>query len=483
MGKVLGFLDYNRQDYQKEPVEIRKRHWDEFLQHPSSAEMKNQGARCMDCGVPFCHWACPVSNIIPEFNDLVYRGCWKEAFEWLMRTNNFPEFTGRICPAPCENSCVLAIHEPAVTIKNIEFSIIEHAYREGWMVAEPPDLRTGKKVAVIGSGPSGLACADELNKYGHSVTVFEKNDYIGGIMALGIPDFKLEPKYIERRVKIMAEEGIEFKTGVNVGVDVSAKKLQKEFDAIVLCGGSEKPRDLPVEGRELKGVYFAMEYLIQQNRINRGEKIPANERIDAKGKHVIVLGGGDTGADCVGTANRQGAASIKQFELLPEPSKERLDDNPWPQWARILRTSTSHEEGCLRDYSIMTTRLSGENDELKQLHAVRLEFSQNPETGRMDMTEVPGTEFSEDVDMVILAMGFLSPVKEGLLEELGVELDQRGNVKTEGGHPETQAGGMTSVPGVFAAGDMRRGQSLIVWAIHEGREAAKHVMRYLDPEE
>ena len=483
MGKVLGFLDYNREDYQKEPVEVRKRHWDEFLQHPSTAEMKNQGARCMDCGVPFCHWACPVSNIIPEFNDLVYRGCWKEAFQWLMRTNNFPEFTGRVCPAPCENSCVLAIHEPAVTIKNIEFSIIEHAYREGWMVAEPPERRTGKKVAVVGSGAAGLACADELNKYGHSVTVFEKNDYIGGIMALGIPDFKLEPRYIERRVKIMEEEGIEFKTGVNVGIDVSAKELQEEFDAIVLCGGAEKPRDLQVEGRDLKGVHFAMDYLIQQNLVNRGVKIPDGERIDAKGKRVIVLGGGDTGADCVGTANRQGAASVKQFELLPEPPKDRLDENPWPQWAQILRTGTSHEEGCERDYSILTKDLSGENGELKQLHAVRLEFTPNEATGRMDMKELPGTEFTEDVDMVVLAMGFLSPVKEGLLEELGVELDQRGNVKTEGGHPETLAGGMTSVAGIFAAGDMRRGQSLIVWAIHEGREAAKHAMQYLAPQE
>ncbi len=302
-------------------------------------------------------------------------------------------------------------------------------------------------------------------------------------MALGIPDFNLEAKYIERRVKIMKEEGIEFKTGVNVGVDVSAKDLQKEFDAIVLCGGSEKPRDLQVEGRELKGVYFAMDYLRQQNRLNRGAKIPANERITAKGKRVIVLGGGDTGADCVGTANRQGAASVKQFELLPEPPKDRSPHNPWPQWAQILRTSTSHEEGCVRDYSIMTTRLNGENGELKRLHAIRLEFNRNPETGRMDMTEVPGTEFSEDVDMVVLAMGFLSPVKEGMLEEFGVKLDQRGNVKTQGGHPDTQAGGMTSVPSVFAAGDMRRGQSLIVWAIHEGREAAKHAMQYLAPPE
>lgn len=474
MGKVLGFLDYNRQDYQKEPIGVRVKHWDEFLEHPSADDMKNQGARCMDCGVPFCQWGCPVSNIIPDFNDLVYRGCWREAFEWLMKTNNFPEFTGRVCPAPCEDSCVLAIQEPAVTIKNIEYSIIEHAYREGWMKAEPPELHTGKKIAVIGSGPAGLACADELNQNGHSVTLYEKNEYLGGILALGIPDFKLEPKFIDRRVKIMEEEGVAFKVGMNVGVDVSASQLQKEYDAIVLCGGAEKPRDLPVEGRELQGVYFAMDYLRQQNRMNRGVKFSPKERINAQGKRVIVLGGGDTGSDCVGTANRQGAASIKQFELLPEPPKERQANNPWPQWGQILRSSTSHEEGCIRDYNIMTRRLSGENGRLTQLHAVRLEFGpQDPVTGRRGMKEIPGTEFTEDADLVILAMGFLAPVKEGLLEELGVELDQRGNVKT--GEDR-----MSSVPGVFAAGDMRRGQSLVVWAIHEGREAANSVEQYFE---
>lgn len=470
MGKVLGFLDFHRQDYQKEPVEVRIKHWDEFVERLSNEELKKQGARCIDCGVPFCQWMCPVSNIIPEFNDLVYRGCWREAFEWLMQTNNFPEFTGRVCPAPCENSCVLAIHEPAVTIKNIEVTIIEHAYLEGWMKPEPPPFRTGKRIAVIGSGPAGLACADQLNKAGHFVTVYEKNEIIGGLLALGIPDFKLEPKYIERRITIMREEGIEFKTNVHVGVDISACQLQGEYDAVVLCGGAEKPRDLQVEGRHLHGVYFAWDYLSQQNRLNRGLPVPSEEIISAKGKRVIILGGGDTGADCVGTANRQGAASIRQFELLARPPVERTPENPWPQWARIERTSTSHEEGCVREYAVMTTRLSGDNGQLQKLHAVRLDFGPQ-DLGEMEV--IPGTEFTEDVDLLILAMGFVAPVKEGMLDEFGVEFDNRGNVKTDENR-------MTSVPGIFAAGDMRRGQSLVVWAIHEGRRAAKGVEEYFE---
>jgi glutamate synthase (NADPH/NADH) small chain len=473
MGKVLGFLDFDRKDYTKEPIDVRLKHWNEFVQWLSDEELKHQGARCMDCGIPFCHWICPVNNIIPEFNDLVYRGCWHEALEWLLKTNNFPEFTGRVCPALCENSCVLGITEKAVTIKNIELTIIEHAYREGWMEPQPPAFRTGKKVAVIGSGPSGLACADELNKAGHKVTVFEKNEFPGGILSLGIPDFKLEPKYIERRLDIMRKEGIVFKSNVHVGVDISAQELQEKFDALVLCGGAEQPRDLPMEGRDLHGVYFALEYLTQQNRENRGIRIDPDQRISAEGKRVIILGAGDTGADCVGTANRQGAASIKQFELLPRPLAEREPDNPWPQWARIERTSTSHEEGCICDYSILTKRLSGENGTLKKLHAVRLNFGpKDPITGKRDMKEIPGTEFEENVDLLILALGFLGPVKHGLLEELDIELDERGNVKADENR-------MTSVPGVFAAGDMRRGQSLVVWAIHEGRAAAESVNIYL----
>ncbi len=472
MGKVLGFLDYHREDYQKEPVEVRIKHWNEFIEHLSNDETKNQGARCMDCGVPFCHWMCSVNNIIPEMNDLVYRGCWREAFEWLMQTNNFPEFTGRICPALCENSCVLAIHEPAVTIKNIEFTIIEHAYREGWMKPEPPECRSGKKIAVVGSGPAGLACADQLNKAGHSVTVYEKNECIGGLLALGIPDFKLEPKYIERRLKIMQEEGIVFRPNMHVGVDVSGCQLQEEYDALVLSGGAEQPRDLNVEGRRLRGAHFAWDYLSQQNRRNRGISVPPEESIYAEGKRVIVLGGGDTGADCIGTAIRQGAASVKQLELLPCSPEDRQIDNPWPQWARITRPSSSHEEGCVCEYSVMTTRLSGENGQLKKLHAVRLDFGSD---NRGELQTIPGTEFTEDVELLILAMGFVSPRKEGMLEELGVELDNRQNVKTNEDR-------MTSVPGVFAAGDMRRGQSLIVWAIHEGRRAAQGVEKYLAKE-
>ncbi|MBD3307436.1 glutamate synthase small subunit [candidate division KSB3 bacterium] len=469
MGKVLGFLDYNRVDYRKEPVDVRIRHWNEFVEELSNEELKTQGARCMDCGIPFCHWICPVNNIIPEFNDLVYRGCWREAFEWLMKTNNFPEFTGRVCPALCENSCVLGIHEPAVVIRNIEFTIIEHAYREGWMKPEPPPFRTGKRVAIVGSGPAGLACADELNKCGHRVTVYEKQEFLGGLLALGIPDFKLEPKYIERRLQIMRQEGITFQTGVHVGFDISACQLQGEYDALVLCGGAEQPRDLQIEGRHLQGVHFAWEYLSQQNRRNRGVAIPPEQVISAEGKRVIVLGGGDTGADCVGTANRQGARSVKQFELLPQPPSERPADNPWPQWARIQRLSSSHEEGVAQEYGVMTTRLAGEDGQLKTLHAVRLDFGHDD---RGEMQTIPGTEFTEEVDLLILAMGFVSPVKDGMLEELGIELDNRGNVKAD----ERR---MTSVPGVFAAGDMRRGQSLVVWAVHEGRMAAQGVDHYL----
>lgn len=468
MGKILGFLDYDRLDCKKESVTVRIKHWNEFIERLSNESLKYQGARCMDCGVPFCHWICPVSNVIPELNALVYRGCWQEAFEWLIKTNNFPEFTGRICPALCENSCVLGIHGQAVSVQNIEFSIIEHAYKEGWMKPEPPSFRTGKRVAVVGSGPAGLACADELNKAGHLVTVYEKHEVLGGLLALGIPDFKLEPKYIERRINLMREEGVVFKPNVDVGVDVSACQLQGEYDALVLCGGSEQPRELSVEGRSLQGVHFAWDYLSQQNRRNRGIPIPPEENIFAKGKKVIVLGGGDTGADCVGTANRQGATSVKQFELLPCPPERRAIDNPWPQWARIERPSTSHEEGGIREYCVMTTRLIGENGQLRKLHAVRLDFG--PEN-RGEMQSIPGTEFTEDVDLLILAMGFISPVNEGMLEELGVESDVWGHVKTNEDR-------MTSVPGIFAAGDMRRGQSLVVWAIHEGRMAAQGIEKY-----
>ncbi|HCI44732.1 MAG TPA: glutamate synthase [Candidatus Omnitrophica bacterium] len=473
MGDVTGFIKYNREDFHKESVIERLKHWHEFAKPMPEGDLKNQGARCMDCGIPFCQEGCPIGNIIPDWNDLVYRDRWQEAVERLHKTNNFPEFTGRVCPAPCENSCVLGINAPPVTIKNIEVSIIERAYKEGWVKPEAPGKRTGKTVAVVGSGPAGLACADQLNKAGHKVTVFEKNEYLGGLLRLGIPDFKLEKRVVERRLKRMEAEGVKFKTKVNVGVDIKAVELRGKFDAVVLCGGAESPRDLPVEGRNLKGVHFAMDYLTQQNRINAGQKVPAKTRISAEGKNVVVLGGGDTGSDCVGTANRQGAKVVRQFELLARPPKERSPGNPWPQWALVERTSSSHEEGVERDYSVMTKRFSGEKGVVKKLHGVKLQFGpKDPKTGRSAMTEVPGSEFTVDADLVLLAMGFLGPAKNGLLEDFGVELDERGNVKA--GKDK-----MTSVPGVFTAGDMTRGQSLVVWAIHEGRAAARGAHSYL----
>lgn len=473
MGETKGFLKYNREDYKKEAVEERLHHWEEFTLLPAEKDMQKQGARCMECGVPFCQWGCPVSNIIPSWNDLVYKGKWKDALDRLLKTNNFPEFTGRVCPAPCENSCTLAINNPAVTIKNIELSIIEQAYEQGWIKAEPPKVRTGHKVAVIGSGPAGLACADQLNKKGHKVTVLEKNEALGGLLTLGIPNFKLEKQIVERRLERMKEEGVVFKTGINAGVDVDVSELRAQYDALVLCGGAEQPRDIQIPGRDLRGVYFAMQYLTQQTRRLMGSKIEPRDAIDARGKRVVVLGGGDTGSDCVGTANRQGALWVKQFELLPKPPQERAQENPWPYWANILRTSTSHEEGCERDYSILTKKFSGdEKGNLKALHGVRLDWSQKDASGRALMKEISGSEFKVECDLVFLALGFLGPVKAGLLEKLGVELDTRGNVKAD-------AGKMTSVPGVFTAGDMTRGQSLVVWAIHEGRAAAEGTHNYL----
>lgn len=473
MGDVTGFMKYNREDFKKQSVEERLRHWNEFYKEMPEETLKAQGGRCMDCGVPFCQSGCPIGNIIPDWNDLVFRDRWKEAIEWLHKTNNFPEFTGRVCPAPCENACVLGINEPPVTIKNIEVSIVERAYKEGWIKAAAPKIRTGKTVGIIGSGPAGLACADQLNKAGHAVTVYEKNEVLGGLLSLGIPDFKLEKSIVERRLKRMAQEGVKFKTKVHVGVDIPVKELKDKHDAIVLCGGAEQPRDLAVEGRDLKGAYFAMQFLTQQNRINLGQKVDAKERISAKDKRVVILGGGDTGSDCVGTSNRQGAQSVRQFELLPRPSKERDPDNPWPQWALIERTSTSHEEGVERDYGIMTKKFSGENGELKRLHAARIALGQpDPQTGRRPMNEVPGSEFVIEADLVFLAMGFLGPIKNGMLLELGVAFDERGNVKADRNK-------MTSIPGVFTAGDMTRGQSLVVWAIQEGRAAAVGVNNYL----
>jgi glutamate synthase (NADPH/NADH) small chain len=473
MGDVKGFMKFTRVEFGKEKPLERVKHYREFTQFLPEEELKKQGARCMDCGVPFCMSGCPIGNVIPDWNDLVFNNRWEEAIERLQRTNNFPEFTGRVCPAPCENSCVLGINEPPVTIKNVEVSVVEHAYAKGWLKPEPPKHRTGKKVAVIGSGPAGLSCADQLNKAGHTVTVYEKSAVLGGLLALGIPDFKLEKAVVERRLDRMRAEGVIFKTGVHVGVTVSAQDLRRQYDAMVLCGGAEQARDLPIPGRELEGIYQAMQFLPQQNLANRGFKQDPAKAISAKGKKVVILGGGDTGSDCLGTSHRQGAVSVKQFELMPEPPKDRAADNPWPQWAFVKRTSTSHEEGVEQFYSVSTKKFSGENGKLRKLHAVKLEFGpKDPATGRSAMKEIPGSEFELECDLVLLAMGFVGPVKNGMLTELGVELDERGNVKAD-------ANKMTSIPGVFTAGDMTRGQSLVVWAIQEGRRAAKAVDLYL----
>lgn len=475
MGDIKGFMKYDREDFTKESPTTRVNHYNEFIEKMGDKELADQGARCMDCGVPFCQSGCPIGNIIPDWNDLVYKGNWGKAIERLHKTNNFPEFTGRVCPAPCESSCVLAINEPAVAIKNIELSIVEKAYDEGHIKPQPPKHRTHKKVAIVGSGPAGLACADQLNKAGHTVTVYEKNEVLGGLLTLGIPEFKMEKWVVERRLKRMSSEGVKFKTGINIGKDVSSQKIVDDYDAVVLCCGSEQPRDLPIEGRDLKGVHFAMEFLTQQNRECLGKKI-SEERILAEGKHVVVIGGGDTGSDCIGTSNRQGAKSVTNFELLPQPPKEREADNPWPNWAFILRTSTSHEEGVDRKYAVMTKKFIGENGVVKKLQAIRLEFGdKDPETGRRPMKEVEGSEFEIDADLVLLAMGFVGPVKTGLVTDLALELDERGNVKSD----ENK---MTNVPGVFTAGDMTRGQSLVVWAIYEGRAAAESVHKFLASE-
>lgn len=472
MGDVKGFIKYQKSDFKKINVEERLSHWDEFTVPLSEEELKTQGARCMDCGIPFCQSGCPVSNIIPDWNDMVYKGNWQEAFNRLNRTNNFPEFTGRICPAPCENSCTLAINKDAVTIKNIEVSIIERAFNKGWIKPIPPNTRSGKKIAIVGSGPAGLACADELNKKSHSVTVFEKNEVIGGLLSLGIPNFKLDKKIVIRRVDMMIAEGVEFRTNVEVGKDILLSELLEKFDAIVLAGGAEQPRDLQVEGRKLKGVHFAMDYLTQQNRANVGQTFNGS-RITAKDKNVIVIGGGDTGSDCIGTANRQGAKSVTNLELLAKPPAERNGNNPWPQWAFIDRISTSHEEGVERMFSVMTKKFTGEDGEVKKLHGIELKFGdRDPVTGRKPMKEIIGTDFTLDADLVLLAMGFSGPVKNKLIGELDIELDERSNIKTDKNR-------MTNIPGIFAAGDIRRGQSLVVWAINEGREAAKHVNEYI----
>jgi glutamate synthase (NADPH/NADH) small chain len=471
MADPKGFLKYTRELPTTRAVETRVEDYKEIYNDFSTEKTINQSARCMDCGVPFCHNGCPLGNVIPDFNDAVYREDWKEAFDILSSTNNFPEFTGRICPAPCEAACVLGINQPPVAIEHIEKSISEKAYEMGFVQPEPPVVRSGKKVAVVGSGPAGLAVADQLNQQGHLVTVFEKNDQIGGLLRYGIPDFKLEKWVVERRVKIMEEEGVEFRTNANIGEGVNPNDLLKEYDALVLCGGSTVPRDLNIEGRNLKGVHFAMEFLEQQNR--RVSGMPASEEeIWATDKNVVVIGGGDTGADCVGTSNRHKAKSVTQLEIMPMPAKDR-DLNTWPNWPLILRTSSSHEEGCEREWAINTKGFVGdENGNLKAIKIVELEWEKSQFSGRYDFREKEGTEREIPCELALIAAGFLHPQKKGMLAQLGLELDERGNVKTKNYQ--------TSDPKIFSAGDMRRGQSLVVWAIAEGREAAKAVQEYLD---
>jgi glutamate synthase (NADPH/NADH) small chain len=463
MGKVTGFKEYTREMPMRRPVAERVHDYFEVYQEFPESKLRVQAARCMDCGVPFCHTGCPLGNIIPDWNDLVYRDRWKEAIRVLHSTNNFPEFTGRVCPAPCEAACVLGINEPAVTIRQIEKTIIGHAFRKGWIVPEPPWRRTGKRVAVVGSGPAGLAAAQQLNRAGHSVTVFEKADRLGGLLRYGIPDFKLEKHSIDRRLNQMELEGVKFQTNAHVGHNVPAEDLRKEFDAILLAGGAESPRDLKVPGREWKGIHFAMEYLPQQNRVGSGDCV--ENQILATGKRVVIIGGGDTGADCLGTAHRQKAASIHEFEILPLPPAERSPSTPWPLWPLQLRTESAHEEGGIRDWAVSTTGFTGdENGHVKEVHAVRV--GPPPKFEAM-----PGTEFSLDADLVLLALGFTGPLRNGMIEQLGLKIDACGNVETDENH-------MTSIPGIFAAGDMRRGQSLVVWAISEGRKAARALDQY-----
>lgn len=470
MGKITGFMEIARQDQSAIPPEQRVKSFSEFTIPLSLESVSTQGARCMDCGIPFCQTGCPVNNIIPDWNDLVYKGQWKSALETLHSTNNFPEFTGRICPAPCEAACVLNINNDAVTIKNIEHTIIDHGWEQGWVIPQVPAKKTGKKVAVVGSGPSGLAAAQQLARVGHDVTVFEKNDRIGGLLRYGIPDFKMEKHLIDRRVTQMQAEGVTFKTNVHVGVTLATDTLMKDFDAVVLTGGSEHPRDLEVPGRELNGVHFAMSFLPQQNKRNAGDSVENN--ILATGKHVVVIGGGDTGSDCVGTSIRQGALSVTQFELMPRPPEKENKPLVWPNYPMKLRTSSSQEEGCQRDWSVATKAFLGSNGKVEKLLAVRLDWQKN-EQGQMVMKEIPGSEFEVKADLVLLAMGYVHPVHEGLLKSLGVGLDGRGNIAASTDNYKT------NLDKVFAAGDMRRGQSLVVWAIREGRQAARAVDEYL----
>jgi len=468
MGKPTGFMEIARRDRSYAPAADRLKHYDEFAIPLTEPKARQQGARCMDCGIPYCHSGCPVDNIIPEWNDLVYQGDWHAALRILQSTNNFPEFTGRICPAPCEAACTLNITDEPVTIKTIEVSIIEKGWAEGWIVPRIAKHKTGKTVAVVGSGPAGMACAQQLARAGHSVVLYEKNARIGGLMRYGIPDFKLEKRVIDRRMSQMRAEGVEFRPNCNIGVTISIEEIQEKFDAVVLTGGAEHPRDMPVPGRELDGVHFAMDFLTQQNRRLAGEPIVDQKDILATGKHVVVIGGGDTGSDCVGTSNRQNAASVTQLEIMPKPPEKEDKALTWPDWPMKLRTSSSHDEGCERDWAVLTKNVRADaNGRIEALELVRVSWDQSG--GAMNMNEIPNSAFELKADLVLLAMGFMHPSKEGMLENLGVDLDGRGNVQAN------MEDYKTSVDGVFSAGDMRRGQSLVVWAIREGRQCARAV--------
>ena len=472
MGKITGFMELNRIERDYEAVEDRIKHFREFLIPLDPKEVSQQGARCMDCGIPYCHQGCPVNNLIPDWNDLVYNNRWKDALDILHSTNNFPEFTGRICPAPCEASCTLNITDNPVAIKTIECSIVDKGWEEGWIKPQISDEKTNKKIAVIGSGPSGLSCAQQLARVGHSVVVFEKNERIGGLLRIGIPDFKMEKNLIDRRMAQMEKEGVEFRVNSHIGVNVTFEDLNRNFDAIAFCGGSEKPRDLPVDGRDLKGIHFAMEFLSQQNDRVSGKNVEPSIEILAKNKNVLVIGGGDTGSDCVGTSNRQGAKSVIQLDLLDQPPVREDKALTWPNWPMKLRTSTSHEEGCERNWSVLTKSFEGNNGKISKVNCVKVEWLKD-ENGKMQMSEIKGSNFSFQVDLVLLAMGFVHPIHEGLIQKIGVDLTNNGNIKANDSEYRT------SVDKFFAAGDSRRGQSLVVWAIKEGRQCARSIDEYL----
>jgi glutamate synthase (NADPH) small chain len=471
MGKITGFMEFKRDKQPYRPVEERVKDWSQVMSPWPVAPLKTQASRCMDCGIPFCHEGCPLGNLIPDWNDLVYRDQWLEAIERLHATNNFPEFTGTLCPAPCEGACVLGINDDPVTIKAVELSIIDKAWENGWIKPELPTSNTGKKVVVVGSGPAGLAAAQQLQRAGHKVTVLERSDRIGGLLRYGIPEFKMEKRQLDRRINQMTAEGVEFQTNAHVGDNISVDQLKQDYDAILLAGGACAPRDLPAPGRKLTGVHYAMEYLTLQNKRCEGDDIDDNDFINADGKHVVIIGGGDTGADCLGTANRQGAASVHQLEIMPKPPGSRDENNPWPEWPNIYRVASAHEEGVERVYSVSTKNFIDDgNGKLKELELIKVEIKNTD--GKISIEEVPGSEFRLTADLVFLAMGFTGPEKPGMLEQLDVDLTDRGNVARD-------ENWMTSIEGIFTAGDMQRGQSLIVWAIAEGRSAAKGIDKYL----